>query len=534
MTRHRGPGFRRGRARVRHQGVGRARPRARRDRDGAPRDRGRGVHHEPRAGRAGAGLAAPSRATGAPRRSCSAPGNANAATGERGPARRAAHVRAHRRQASASRPTDVLVCSTGLIGIPMPMDALEAGIPKLCGELAADGGRRGGAGDPHHRHGAQGSGAPRAGAATVGGMAKGAAMLSPAMATMLAVVTTDAAIDAAALQRGARRARSARRSTASRVDGCRSTNDTVLVLANGRAGAVDAAPRSPTRSPRCAARSPSRWHATPKARRSSCGSRSSAPAREAEARIAARAVANSQLVQCSLNGSDPYWGRVLSELGASGAFLDPERVDISYNGVTVCRDGVACAHDAAALAAAHGRARHRDPVRPAPRARRGDGAHHRPLARVHRREPADVVTEVTDVSPSNAASRMTDAGDKAAHPRRGAAVHPRVLGQDRRDQVRRPRDGERGARGAVRDRRRAHAARRHESRRRARRRTADHRAHAPARQGARVRRRAARHRRRDRRHRAHGARRQGEPRDRRDRSTGTARTRSGCRARTPG
>ena len=109
----------------------------------------------------------------------------------------------------------------------------------------------------------------------------------------------------------------------------------------------------------------------------------------------------------------------------------------------------------------------------------------------------------------------TDARREGAHPRRGAAVHPRVLGQDRRDQVRRPRDGGPRARRPVRDRRRAHAARRHEPGRRARRRPADHRPHAPARQGARVRRRPAGHRRRDRRHRAHGARRQGQPRDRR-------------------
>ena len=54
-------------------------------------------------------------------------------------------------------------------------------------------------------------------------------------------------------------------------------------------------------------------------------------------------------MQCSLNGNDPYWGRVLSELGASGAYLDPEAVDISYNGVTVCRDGIACSHDEAAI-----------------------------------------------------------------------------------------------------------------------------------------------------------------------------------------
>jgi glutamate N-acetyltransferase/amino-acid N-acetyltransferase len=73
-------------------------------------------------------------------------------------------------------------------------------------------------------------------------------------------------------------------------------------------------------------------------------------ARDAEdARRAARGVAASQLVQCSLYGSDPYWGRVLSELGASGASLDPERVDISYNGIVVCRDGIAFPHDEGAL-----------------------------------------------------------------------------------------------------------------------------------------------------------------------------------------
>ena len=73
-------------------------------------------------------------------------------------------------------------------------------------------------------------------------------------------------------------------------------------------------------------------------------------ARSAEdARRAARAVASSQLVQCSLYGQDPYWGRVLSELGASGAWFDPERVDISYNGITVSRDGIAALHDETAL-----------------------------------------------------------------------------------------------------------------------------------------------------------------------------------------
>jgi glutamate N-acetyltransferase/amino-acid N-acetyltransferase len=187
-----------------------------------------------------------------------------------------------------------------------------------------------------------------AGSAVVGGMAKGAAMLSPAMATMLAVLTTDAAAEPDALRRALAQAVSETFDCLS-VDGCRSTNDTVIVLANGRAGSVNE-------------------HALVDALTSVCGSLAEQMAKDAEganklvrirvvgartaaeARTAARAVANSQLVQCSLNGEDAYWGRVLSELGASGAFIEPEQVDIAYNGVTICRDGIACDHDAAGLA----------------------------------------------------------------------------------------------------------------------------------------------------------------------------------------
>jgi glutamate N-acetyltransferase/amino-acid N-acetyltransferase len=275
-------------------------------------------------------------------------GNANAATGEPG-RRDATRMCELSALGLGIAPDDVLVCSTGLIGIPMPMDSLEVGIPKLCGELAADGGSRAARAmmttDTKLKEAVA-----TAGAATVGGMAKGAAMLSPAMATMLAVVTTDAALDHAELQRALAHAVSESFDCLS-VDGCRSTNDTVLVLANGRAGAVDA-------------------HAFTAALTEVCGSLAEQMARDAEgatkfvtvrvvgarsiaeARTAARAVADSQLVQCSLNGNDPYWGRVLSELGASGAHLDPEAVDISYNGVTVCRDGVALEHDPGAITAA--------------------------------------------------------------------------------------------------------------------------------------------------------------------------------------
>jgi len=273
-------------------------------------------------------------------------GNANAATGEAG--RRDATRMCELTAAGIGAATpEVLVCSTGLIGIPMPMAALEAGIPKLCGVIGTDGGADAARAMLTTDTVSKVATAP-AGNAIVGGMAKGAAMLSPAMATMLAVLTTDAEADPVALRRALAKAVSETFDCLS-VDGCRSTNDTVIVLANGRAGAVTE-------------------HALVDALTSVCGSLAEQMASDAEgatklvrikvvgartdaeARVAARAVADSQLVQCSLNGGDAYWGRVLSELGASGAFIEPEQVDIAYNGVMICRDGVACAHDAAALA----------------------------------------------------------------------------------------------------------------------------------------------------------------------------------------
>jgi glutamate N-acetyltransferase/amino-acid N-acetyltransferase len=256
---------------------------------------------------------------------------------------------------------DVLVCSTGLIGIPLPMDALETGIPKCCGLVAPDGGAAAAEAimttDTVRKQVTVQCSVAGA-TVTLGAMAKGAAMLSPAMATMLAVVTTDAAVDHTVLQRALADA-VAPSFDCLTVDGSRSTNDTVLVLANGTAGnalidgrdqhAVDGFTRALTEVCASLAEQMARdaEGATKFVRVEVVGARS-----DADARIAARAVANSQLVQCSLNGADPYWGRVLSELGASGAHLDPERVDIAYNGVVVCRNGVACAPDAAALAEA--------------------------------------------------------------------------------------------------------------------------------------------------------------------------------------
>jgi glutamate N-acetyltransferase/amino-acid N-acetyltransferase len=273
-------------------------------------------------------------------------GNANAATGEAGrsDATRMCELTA---QGLGCATADVLVCSTGLIGIPMPMHALEAGIPKLAGSLnGADAAADAILTTDTVRKEAV---ARIAGtAAVVGGMAKGAAMLAPSMATMLAVLTTDARVDAPVLHDALTRAVDVSFNQLC-VDACTSTNDTVLVLANGASGDAVSA------------------DALTDALTTVCASLAEQMARDAEgatklarivvrnavsvddARRAAHAVARSQLVQCSLNGSDPYWGRVLSELGASGADVDPEAVDIAYDGTVVCRNGIAADHDAAAL-----------------------------------------------------------------------------------------------------------------------------------------------------------------------------------------
>jgi glutamate N-acetyltransferase/amino-acid N-acetyltransferase len=273
-------------------------------------------------------------------------GNANAATGATGirDAERMCELTA---AGMGVRAADVLVCSTGLIGIPLPMAPLESGIPKLCGDLSAEGGAAAARAimttDTRPKEAVA-----TAGAVLVGGMAKGAAMLSPAMATMLAVLTTDAAVEPGELQRALARAVGETFDCLS-VDGCRSTNDTVLVLANGRGGTVDSTALTGALTEVCGSLAEQMARdaegATKFVRITVVGARS-----QAEARVAARAVADSQLVQCSLNGADPYWGRVLSELGASGAFIDPLTVDISYNGVMVARDGIACDHDADGIA----------------------------------------------------------------------------------------------------------------------------------------------------------------------------------------
>jgi glutamate N-acetyltransferase/amino-acid N-acetyltransferase len=272
-------------------------------------------------------------------------GNANAATGESG-RRDAERMTELVADGLGCRSDAVLVCSTGLIGIPLPMDPIESGIPRVVAALRPDGGNNAAQAimttDTVRKEVLVDGGSFR-----VGGMAKGAAMLAPNMATMLAVLTTDAEASPEVLQQLLRDGVASSFNSMS-VDGCQSTNDTVIILASGRAGAVDEG-------------------ALGAAVAEACGSLARQMVGDAEgatkvvevrvvgaisdddARQAARQIAESNLCKCSWYGQDPYWGRIVAELGVAGVPFDPDLVSVTYGDITVCRKGIAAMHDATAL-----------------------------------------------------------------------------------------------------------------------------------------------------------------------------------------
>jgi glutamate N-acetyltransferase / amino-acid N-acetyltransferase len=236
---------------------------------------------------------------------------------------------------------DVAVCSTGLIGDRLPMDRVLAGVVQLVHEMA--GGITGG--EEAARAIMTTDTAPKQvalhhpGNWTVGGMAKGAGMLAPSLATMLCVLTTDAVAEASALEQALRRA-TARTFDRLDVDGSCSTNDTVLLLASGaseitpsQADLDDAVLR--VCDDLCAQLQADAEGVTKRITVTVTGA-----ATEDDAVTAARVIARDSLVKTALFGSDPNWGRVLAAVGMAPVQLDPDRITVSFNGSAVCVDGV--------------------------------------------------------------------------------------------------------------------------------------------------------------------------------------------------
>ncbi len=286
-------------------------------------------------------------------------GNANAATGAQGVADAEAMCAAVATQLGCDA-TEVLVCSTGLIGIPLPIDTILAGVPALVGARSVEGGEAAAEAirttDTHRKETLIPIGAT---GATVGGMAKGAAMLAPNMATMLAVLTTDAAAEPGELKAVLREAVT---TTFNRLmtDACRSTNDTVILLASGQAGPVPSRDLAAAVTAACGDLA-SQMAGDAEGATKVVTLTVTGAASDADAELGARQIARSALCKCSWFGQDPYWGRLASELGSAGIAFSPDTISVSYGGVTVAAGGVSIAHDQTAVAA-HMAQRHLDIV----------------------------------------------------------------------------------------------------------------------------------------------------------------------------
>jgi glutamate N-acetyltransferase/amino-acid N-acetyltransferase len=276
-------------------------------------------------------------------------GNANACTGI--PGLRAAEQCANATAVAVGANADeVLVCSTGRIGVQLPLPKMLPGIRHAATTLKAT---------PAAALAAAKSimtsdSVPKQAAYEVsidgksfriGGMAKGAGMISPNMATMLCVITTDASVPAAFLRKALREAAS-RTFNCITVDGDCSTNDTVLTLANGLSKVTirtAAQQRSFTEALQAVCADLSRAIVADGEGTSRVieltvkGAKS-----EADAHRIARSIANSQLVKCAWAGSDPNWGRILDAAGYAGAKFDPDKVEIAYDGIKAAKNGMGC------------------------------------------------------------------------------------------------------------------------------------------------------------------------------------------------
>ncbi|MFD8373658.1 bifunctional glutamate N-acetyltransferase/amino-acid acetyltransferase ArgJ [Streptomyces sp. NPDC059688] len=263
-------------------------------------------------------------------------GGANACTGPKG--FQDTHATAEKAAEVLGRGAiEIAVCSTGLIGVLLPMDKLLPGIETAAAQLSEHGGEKAAIAikttDTVHK-----TSVVTKGGWTVGGMAKGAGMLAPGLATMLVVLTTDAVLGDEELDKALR---AATRVTFDRVDsdGCMSTNDTVLLLASGASGVT----------PEHAEFAEAVRQVCDDLGRQLIGDAEGASkdikvevinaASEEDAVEVGRSVARNNLLKCALHGEDPNWGRVLSAIGTTGAVFEPDQLNVAINGVWVCKNG---------------------------------------------------------------------------------------------------------------------------------------------------------------------------------------------------
>jgi glutamate N-acetyltransferase / amino-acid N-acetyltransferase len=233
--------------------------------------------------------------------------------------------------------TDVVVASTGLIGVRLPMGRLTAGVTAAAKELADDGG-------PDAARAIMTTDTvPKStvqvrGGWTVGGMAKGGGMLAPSLATVLVVLTTDAVVPADLLQTALREAT---RVTFERIDsdGCMSTNDTVVVMASGASGITPSAEEVTEALTAAAGDLARQLLADGEGSTKDIAITVRNAASVDDALVAGRACARNNLLKTALYGNDPNWGRVLAAIGTTDVAFASDQVDVSINGITVCRGG---------------------------------------------------------------------------------------------------------------------------------------------------------------------------------------------------
>jgi len=263
-------------------------------------------------------------------------GGANACTGPEGFAD-THHTAEHVATLLMCGPGEVAVCSTGLIGERLPMSKLLAGVDAAVAGLGDHGDAAATAimtTDSVPKTATWDSGTWR-----IGGMAKGAGMLAPGLATMLVVLTTDAQVSAAELQSALAAATSV---SFDRIDsdGCMSTNDTVIAMSSGASGIAPTTNDFKNALMHVCMDLARQLIADAEGSHKDIRIEVTAAATEADAVEVGRSIARNNLLKCAIHGEDPNWGRVLAAIGTTRAAFEPDQLDVAINGVWVCRAGM--------------------------------------------------------------------------------------------------------------------------------------------------------------------------------------------------